>query len=102
MKSSRTGIDAFATYDPESRVCVVLKGTKVSDTISQSPAFRSAKSIEKTRASCVENCIVTKDTSFNSCSSAANFVTGRSKNGFITWRVEDGRTLREYLAASLT
>ena len=31
------GVDAMATYNPETKECVVLKGSKVSKTISQAP-----------------------------------------------------------------
>ena len=93
MKNKRRDIDATGTYDPATKVCVVLKGSKVSESISQAPTFRGAKSIEKARVETVKNRIVMKDISFTSCSSAGNYVTGRSTDGFNAWRVEDGKTL---------
>jgi len=41
--------------------------------------------------------IVIKDIIFNSPSTAAQFVTGRSVNGFISWRPDDKMSLRDYL-----
>jgi len=100
MKKEKMGVDAMATYNPETKECVVLKGSKVSKTISQAPTFRGAKSVEKYRADTVKNYVVTKDVHFKSCSTAGNYVTGRSTDGFGAWKVEDGRTLREYLLSN--
>lgn len=98
MKKEKMGVDAIGTYDPQSKKCVVLKGSKVSETISKAPTFRGAKSVVKHREGIVKNYIVTKDIAFKSCSTAGNFVTGRSTDGFGAWKVEDGRTLREFLS----
>lgn len=35
-----------------------------------------------------------EDVSFQSLSTAACFVTGRSANGMITWKTEDGKYVR--------
>lgn len=99
MKKERMGVDAKGTYDPETKECVVLKGSKVSETISQAPTFRGAKSVIKHREGTVKNYIVTKDVSFKSCSTAGNYVTGRSTDGFGAWKVDGGQTLREYLSS---
>lgn len=99
MKKERLGVDAVGTYNPETKECVVLKGSKVSETISTAPTFRGAKSIEKTRNGTVENCVVKKDVVFKSCSTAGNYVTGRSTDGFSAWKVDNGQTLREFLAS---
>lgn len=99
MKKEKKGVDAIATYDPETKECVVLKGSKVSETISQAPTFHGARSIVKSRSGTVENGMVMIDVVFKSSSTAANYVTGRSTDGFAAWKVEDGRTLRDYLAS---
>lgn len=90
MKKERMGVDAKGTYNPETKECIVLKGSRVSETISQAPTFRGAKSVIKYREGIVENNIVTKDVVFKSCSTAGNFVTGRSTDGFGAWRVDRG------------
>lgn len=38
--------------------------------------------------------IILEDTTFKSLSTAACFVTGRSANGMITWKTEDGKYVR--------
>ncbi len=97
MKNSRTGVDAIGTYNPVTKECVVLKGSKVSNSLSTCPTFRGIKYILKRREGTVNNNIVVKNVSFTSCSSAGNYVTGRSTDGYRSWRVEDGRTLGKYL-----
>lgn len=99
MKKDRLGVDAVGTYNPETKECIVLKGSKVSETISRAPTFRGAKSIIRSRERTVENCIVMKDVVFKSCSTAGNYVTGRSTDGFSTWKVNNDQTLREFLAS---
>ena len=99
MKKAKMGVDAIATYDPETKECVVLKGSKVSETISHAPTFRGVKGVIKYREGTLKNFVVTQDVSFKSCSTAGNYVTGRSTDGFGAWKVEDGRTLREYLSS---
>jgi hypothetical protein len=37
------------------------------------------------------------DVKFTSPSSAAQFVTGRSVNGYVAWRPDDKMSLKEYL-----
>ena len=99
MKKERIGVNAIGIYNPETKECVVLKGSKVSETISQAPTFRGINGVIKHRAGTVENNIVTKDIVFKSCSTAGNFVTGRSTDGFAAWKVEGGQTLREFLSS---
>ena len=41
--------------------------------------------------------ILLKDMTFNSPSTAAQFVTGRSVNGYIAWRPNDEMSLKVYL-----
>ncbi|WP_026663954.1 DUF4357 domain-containing protein [Butyrivibrio sp. AE2015] len=41
--------------------------------------------------------VVLKDCIFPSISYAARFVTGKSQNGYDTWKVNDTTTLGEYL-----
>ncbi len=39
--------------------------------------------------------VLKKDVTFNSASTAANFVTGTSTNGMITWKTQEGKKLSE-------
>ena len=99
LKRERIGADAQGTYNPATKECNVLKGSKVSSVISHAPSFRGAKSVAKSREGTVKNNIVIMDVTFKSCSTAANYVTGSSTDGFSAWKVEDGRTLREFLSS---
>lgn len=91
-------INATAEYNPETKECVVLKGSIVSEGIAYSKTFRGAKSVEKMRGDgVVVDCIVTKNVSFKSPSTAANFVTGASTNGMTAWKDKSGKTLKEIL-----
>ena len=44
-----------------------------------------------------EDGILLKDMTFNSPSTAAQFVTGRSVNGYIAWRPNDEMSLKAFL-----
>lgn len=44
-----------------------------------------------------ESRTILKDCRFTSPSTAAQFVTGRSSNGYEVWKVEDGKSLGSYL-----
>lgn len=97
LKSKTKKYDAKAEYDINSGIVIVLKGSVISDTISQC-SFRSAKSVETLRKSgCVKNNKLIEDVSFKSASSAANFVTGSSTNGKLAWKDEKGTALKDLL-----
>lgn len=97
LKSRTKKYDATAEYDNNSGNVVVLKGSVISDTVSQG-SFRSAKSVETLRKSgCVQNNKLIEDVSFKSASSAANFITGSSTNGKLAWKDENGTALKDLL-----
>ena len=90
IKRRDNSIDAALEYDSEKNSYTVLKGSKVSNSITMDKKFRSAGSIEKARSNgVVVNCIVTENVVFKSASTAANFVTGTSTNGKIAWKDEN-------------
>lgn len=89
--------DATGEYYPDKKTFIVKKGSKVSVDISRSEKFRGANTIERQRERYVKNGVVIVDTVFRSPSTAANFVTGRSTNGHITWKDENGVYLKELL-----
>ncbi len=98
MKIDRIGVDAMALFDTDTKATVVLKGSKLSATISDAPTFRGRKTIEKAREGCVVDNVLQKDLAFKSPSTAGNVVTGRSTDGMQAWRTEDGKVLKEALS----
>lgn len=98
IKRLKDGVDAVAEYDKATGAMTVLKGSHVSNNISQSEKFRGAKTIERLRKEYVENGIVIKDVVFRSSSTAANFVTGSSSNGLKVWKDENGNVLKAFIA----
>jgi hypothetical protein len=93
--SKKNSISATGEYNPATKQLTVLKGSRVSDFISYAEKFRGADSIKKSRTNTVKGRLVIKDITFKSASTAANFVTGNSTNGLITWKDKNGRTLKE-------
>lgn len=89
--------EASGIFNENDRKLTVLKGSRVSKSISRG-TFRSAKAIIKIRNErCDEQGIVLSDVCFNSASSAANFITGVSTNGLIAWKDINGRCLKELI-----
>ena len=88
------GINAVAEYDPANKRFVVLKGSKVSESISSAPTFRGAKAIRILREKYVVDRVVKEDVCFKSSSTAGNFVTGNSTDGPSTWKDKNGKTLK--------
>ena len=43
MKIDRIGVDAMALFDTDTKATVVLKGSKLSATISDAPTFRGVR-----------------------------------------------------------
>lgn len=97
LKRKRIGVNAAGDFDPTTRALVVLSGSVLSKDVAHSEKFRGAKTIERTREGNVQDCILQRDIAFKSPSTAGNFVTGRSVNGLVTWKTEDGRTVKEIL-----
>lgn len=93
---TRNGADATAIYEPGKKEFIVLKGSKVSSSVSNSPKFRGADRISKKREGIVDkNNILKEDVCFTSSSTAANFVTGNSSNGLRVWKNEQGVCLKD-------
>lgn len=97
MKSTRKNYDATGVYDPEAKTLVVKKGSRVAESAAESKTFKGSQRIVRLWDETVEDCIVTKDMTFTSASTAANFVTGQSSNGLRTWKTEDGTDLGKAL-----
>jgi Domain of unknown function (DUF4357) len=75
---------------------VVLKGSKIahSEVPSTPPPVRAKRAVLLAEKA-IENWTVTRDLLFNSPSIAAAVVLGRSANGLIEWKKEDGTTLKQ-------
>jgi len=97
LSSKKKAFSATGEYNPSTNEVTVKKGSILSASISGSQTFRSRKSVEKQREGIVKNNVLQKDMSFNSPSSAANFVTGSSTNGIRVWKTQDGKTIKELL-----
>jgi|SRR5699024_2091669 len=90
-------VNALGIYDIETGSLTVLKGSMVSDDIAHSEKFRGAYSIEKRRQAYVTERKLMQDINFKSPSTASNFVTGRSTNGYSVWKVSAKQSLGDYL-----
>lgn len=97
--SEKRNIHAEAKYDKKEGFFTVLKGSRVSEGVNHNGTFRGANSVEKARKlGNVTDCIVMKEVTFSSASTAANFVTGTSTNGLLAWKNEEGVSLKKILA----
>lgn len=93
----RNGVyDATAEY--EDGKITVLKGTKIQmDFAEHIRGGRLAKKFRESREYVDGNGLVIKDCEFRSASTAAQFVTGRSTNGLVAWKLEKKVSLKDYL-----
>lgn len=78
--------------------CVtVKKGSKICLTDSYADMSLKVKSKRHDCELVGDDGIVKQDITFESPTSAAQFVTGRSVNGYVAWRPENKMSLKEYL-----
>jgi hypothetical protein len=73
---------------------VVLKGSKIAPSSDDDGTISPGNS-QKRKECKTENNILQEDVLFNSPSSAAEFVTGKSSNGWVSWKNKDEKTLSE-------
>ena len=98
LKSTKGLFNARGIYTAERTI--VLRGSKISVAFSTSDKFKGADSVISVRndPTCVdEHGNVLKDCAFPSPSTAAQFVTGRSSNGYIAWRVDEKTNLKRFV-----
>lgn len=92
IKKLNFTVEASAKQTPEG--FVVLKGSKIAPSSGTdntiAPGNRKKREICK-----IENNILQEDVLFNSPSSAAQFVTGKSCNGWTSWKTKEGKTLHD-------
>lgn len=87
----------FAEALIEGKATTVLKGAKININSSFPKMVRSVVALREDRSTVSAEGILLHDVTFDSPSTAAQFVTGRSVNGYIVWRPNDEMPLREYL-----
>lgn len=91
---SRDGLyEANAIYNEG--LVTVLKGSKINMRSSNGLKPNSEAAHRRSNPAIVSaGGVMLEDTTFQSLSTAACFVTGRSANGMITWKTEDGKYVR--------
>ena len=93
----RTGV-AFATAEYDGKIMTVLAGGKISpDFADHIRGGKTAKGYRDDPEYVDENGNIIKNCEFTSPSTAAQFVTGRSVNGYEAWKVEKKLSLGQYL-----
>lgn len=95
---TKAGVNASGDYDPITKTLTVKKGSTVSPDVHTTGKFRSANSVMKYREMYCNVTVTKENVVFKSASTAANFITGRSTNGLITWKNKDGKTLKALIA----
>ena len=80
---------------------VVKKGGLINlDFAAHIKGGKAAKSFREDAIFVSENGTILKDCPFSSPSTAAQFVTGRSTNGYAAWKVDKKTSLGKYLEAN--
>lgn len=96
LTSKDASYDAKGSYNEES--FVVKKGSKIRLEFAEHiRGGRKAKSYRMDPNIVDSEGIVLKDCEFGSPSTAAQFVTGRSTNGLVAWRVDKKTSLKAHL-----
>ena len=94
LKSNRH--QHYATGDYENNTITVFKGSQINTDITYGKMPKRIIALRNDRRLVSETGIVLVDLVFNSPSEAAQFITGRSVNGYIAWRIDDKISLKEY------
>ena len=92
IKKINFTVEAFAKQTTEG--FVVLKGSKIAPNSDDDSTISPGNS-QKRKDCKIDGNILQEDVLFNSPTSAAQFVTGKSCNGWITWKTKDGKTLHD-------
>lgn len=74
---------------------VVLKGSKIAPSSGTDDTISSGNRKKREECKIIDN-ILQEDVLFSSPSSAAEFVTGKSCNGWVSWKTKDGKTLHDF------
>ena len=95
LKSKKNLHYAEAEWDGEQ--IIVLSGSRINPIVAFPQMSEEIKHMREDRKIVNEQYELLVDVKFTSPSSAAQFVTGRSVNGYIAWRPDDKMSLKEYL-----
>lgn len=96
MKSRNNTYYANATYTGGS--IIVKAGGRVALSFAEHiQGGKTALKYRKDKKYVDEKGNIIKDCTFSSPSTAAQFVSGNSKNGYSAWRLENGKSLGDYL-----
>lgn len=96
LKQRTTDVFAEAVYEGDT--ITVLPGGKISnDFANHIRGGKTAKSYRENPEYVDGEGNILKKCEFTSPSTAAQFVTGRSKNGYEAWKVEEKKSLGDYL-----
>lgn len=96
IKQRSTDVSAKAVYEGET--ITVLPGGKASqDFADHIRGGKTAKGFRDNREYVDKNRNIIKECTFSSPSTAAQFVTGRSTNGYEAWKVDNKKSLGKYL-----
>ena len=74
----------------------ILKGSRINVVDTYPKMSMQVRNIRENRTIVDAQGVLLDDVFFKSPSSAAVFVTGRSTNGYISWRIDDKISLKEY------
>lgn len=77
---------------------LLLKGSQISSSFTNSCSERTKNLRKQNSAIISAEFTILDDILFGSCSAAAEFVSGSSKDGKLYWKTEDGTLLRDILA----
>ena len=86
----------FATAEYDGSMLTILPESRINLTISYDAISESVKEYRNNRDLVSADGVVLKEITFKSPSSAAQFITGRSVNGYIAWRIDDKISLKKY------
>lgn len=95
LKSKKNLHYAEAEWDGEQ--IIVLSGSRINPIVAFPKMSEEIKHMREDQAIVDKQNKLLIDVKFASPSSAAQFVTGRSVNGYIAWRPDDKMSLKEYL-----
>lgn len=86
----------FATGEYDGKKLIVQKGSQINSFLQFNAMPQRILDLRNDVDVVDDNGVTQKDIEFNNPTSAAQFVTGRSVNGYVAWRIDDKISLKEY------
>ena len=96
LNSKQGKHSAIAEYD--GKTVTVLKGSKINLETKYSRLQQFIIDLRNDPSIVSMDGTLSKDITFSTPTTAAQFVTGRSVNGYIAWRPDNSMSLKEYIA----